>query len=67
MTVIIIGAAAAWVVFSTILVTMACMNSSQLSQMEEPIKRRPVRARSRARRVAPQIQSASIPSSAETT
>ena len=67
MTVIIIGAAAAWVVFSAILVTMACMNSSQLSQMEEPIKRRPVRARPRARRVAPQIQSPSISSSAETT
>jgi hypothetical protein len=66
MTVIIVGIVVAWVVFSTLLVTMACVNSSRLSQMEEPLKGRPVRARPRARKAATPAHSAQMPVNAET-
>jgi hypothetical protein len=38
MTVIIISIVAAWIVFSALLVTIICMNSSRLSRIDEPFK-----------------------------
>jgi len=38
MTVIIITIVAAWIVFSSLLVTIICMNSSRLSRIDEPFK-----------------------------
>ncbi len=38
MTVIICSIIAAWVIFSLILVTIICMNSSRLSRIDEPFK-----------------------------
>ena len=38
MTVIIISIAAAWILFSALLVTIICMNSSRLSRIDEPFK-----------------------------
>jgi hypothetical protein len=38
MTVLIISIVAAWIIFSTLLVTIICVNSSRLSQIEEPFK-----------------------------
>ena len=38
MTVIIISIVAAWIIFSALLVTIICMNSSRLSRINEPFK-----------------------------
>ena len=38
MTVIIISIITAWIVFSALLVTIICMNSSRLSRIDEPFK-----------------------------
>ena len=38
MTVLIISIVAAWIIFSTLLVTIICINSSRLSQIDEPFK-----------------------------
>ena len=38
MTVIIISIVAAWFIFSALLVTIICMNSSRLSRIDEPFK-----------------------------
>lgn len=38
MTVIIIAIITAWIVFSALLVTIICMNSSRLSRIDEPFK-----------------------------
>lgn len=38
MTVIIISIVAAWIIFSALLVTIICMNSSRLSRVDEPFK-----------------------------
>lgn len=38
MTVIIISIVTAWIVFSALLVTIICMNSSRLSRIDEPFK-----------------------------
>ena len=38
MTVLIISIVAAWILFSTLLVTIICINSSRLSQIDEPFK-----------------------------
>ena len=38
MTVIIISIVAAWIIFSALLVTIICMNSSRLSRIDEPFK-----------------------------
>ncbi len=38
MTVIIISIVVAWIIFSALLVTIICMNSSRLSRIEEPFK-----------------------------
>ena len=38
MTVLIISIVAAWIVFSALLVTIICVNSSRLSQIDEPFK-----------------------------
>ncbi len=38
MTVIIISIIAAWIIFSALLVTIICMNSSRLSRIDEPFK-----------------------------
>lgn len=47
MTVLIISIVLAWIVFSALLVTVACMGSSQISQMEEGRKPRSQRPRVR--------------------
>jgi len=36
MTVIIISIVAAWILFSALLVTIICMNSSRLNRIDEP-------------------------------
>ena len=38
MTVIIVSIVAAWIIFSALLVTIICMNSSRLSRLDEPFK-----------------------------
>ena len=38
MTILIIAIVIAWLVFSTLLVTIICMNSSRLSRIDEPFK-----------------------------
>jgi hypothetical protein len=38
MTVLIISIVAGWIIFSTLLVTIICINSSRLSQIDEPFK-----------------------------
>ncbi len=38
MTVIIISIIAAWIIFSALLVTIICMNSSRLSRIDAPFK-----------------------------
>ena len=38
MTVIIISIIVAWIIFSALLVTIICMNSSRLSWLDEPFK-----------------------------
>ncbi len=38
MTVLIISIVAAWIVFSALLVTIICVNSSRLSRIDEPFK-----------------------------
>lgn len=38
MTVLIISIVAAWILFSTVLVTIICINSSRLSRIDEPFK-----------------------------
>jgi hypothetical protein len=56
---------AAWVLFSALLVTTACMSSSRISHMEEPLKESR-RRRVRQRKAVPQVQSSTIPATAET-
>ena len=38
MVVLIISIVAAWIIFSALLVTIICMNSSRLSRIDEPFK-----------------------------
>jgi len=38
MTVLIISIVTAWIIFSTLLVTVICVNSSRLSRIDEPFK-----------------------------
>jgi hypothetical protein len=38
MTVLIISIVAAWIIFSALLVTIICVNSSRLSRIDEPFK-----------------------------
>ncbi len=38
MTVLIISSVTAWIIFSTLLVTVICVNSSRLSRIDEPFK-----------------------------
>jgi len=42
MTVIVISVIGGWIVFSAILVTIICMNSSRLSRIDEPFKPTPI-------------------------
>jgi hypothetical protein len=51
MTVIIIAIAIGWVIFSGLLVTALCMNSSSLSRIDEPFKSPARIARERRRQV----------------
>jgi hypothetical protein len=52
MTVLIISIVVAWIVFSSLLVTVACMGSAQISRMEDGRKPRPVRTRVRRKKEA---------------
>ena len=38
MTVLIIAIVAAWIIFSALLITIICVNSSRLSKIDEPFK-----------------------------
>lgn len=38
MTVLIVSIVAGWIIFSTLLVTVICINSSRLSQIDDPFK-----------------------------
>jgi len=50
MTVLIITIVVAWLVFSTLMVTIICMNSSRLSRIDEPFKDPALVARARRRK-----------------
>jgi hypothetical protein len=61
MTVLIISIVVFWILFSTLLVTIACMGSSQISRMEEGRRPRPIRSRVRRKKetaVAAGVQAA---------
>ena len=68
MTVLIITIVVAWLVFSTWLVTIICMNSSRLSRIDEPFKDPALvaRARSRKREELADAQVTGLTISAET-
>lgn len=38
MTVLIVSIIAGWIIFSTLLVTVICVNSSRLSRIDDPFK-----------------------------
>jgi hypothetical protein len=38
MTVLIVSIVAGWLIFSTLLVTVICVNSSRLSRIDDPFK-----------------------------
>ncbi len=65
MAVLIIGIVVAWMLFSAFLVTMACMSSSRISRIEEPMKRTRALAKSRRMRTLPQVQPGVVSASAE--
>ena len=65
MTVIIISIAAAWILFSALLVTIICMNSSRLSRIDEPFKDHSELTRERKEKREEYAQSA-VQMSAET-
>jgi len=65
MTVIIISIVAAWILFSALLVTIICMNSSRLSRIDEPFKDPAELARERREKSEEYAQS-SVQMSAET-
>ena len=50
MTVLIISIVAAWIIFSALLVTVICVNSSRLSRIDEPFKDPAYIARARKER-----------------
>jgi hypothetical protein len=58
MTVIIISIIAAWIIFSALLVTIICMNSSRLSRIDEPFKDPAQLARERKQKREEYAQSA---------
>ena len=58
MTVIIISIVAAWIVFSALLVTIICMNSSRLSRIDEPFKDPADLAQERMKKREQYVQSA---------
>lgn len=68
MTVLIITIVVAWIVFSGLLVTIICMNSSRLSRIDEPFKDSGTLARARRKRIkaARRAQPSAQPLSAET-
>ena len=47
MTILIVTIVSIWVLFSGILVTLVCMNSSRLSYLDEPFKTKAKLARAR--------------------
>ena len=65
MTVIIISIVIAWILFSALLVTIICMNSSRLSRIDEPFKDPAELARERREKRDEYAQSA-VQMSAET-
>ena len=58
MAVIIISIVAAWIIFSALLVTIICMNSSRLSRIDEPFKDPADQAQERRERREEYAQSA---------
>ena len=68
MTVLIITIVVAWLVFSTLMVTIICMNSSRLSRIDEPFKDPAQVARSRRKKLEElaNAQATALPMSAET-
>jgi hypothetical protein len=68
MTVLIVTIIVAWIVFSAVMVTLICVNSSRLSRIDEPFKD-PVevaRRRRRKQKAAGLTQPTGLPMSAET-
>ena len=65
MTVLIIAIILAWILFSTLLVTVACMGSSQISQIEEGRKPRPQRPRVRRAKEGLPAPAAGTPAAAD--
>lgn len=51
MTVLIITIIVAWIIFSGLLVTIICMNSSRLSRIDEPFKDPKTVARARRKKI----------------
>ena len=68
MTVLIITIVVAWLVFSTLMVTTICMNSSRLSRIDEPFKdpEQVARERRRTREELAKAHTTGLPMSAET-
>lgn len=68
MTVLIVTMIVAWIVFSAILVTLICMNSSRLSRIDEPFKDPAAlaRARRKKQKAASLTQTTGLPMSVET-
>lgn len=68
MTVLIVAIVVAWILFSTIMVTVICINSSRLSRIDEPFKdpEQVARARRRLREEFGNSQPTTFPMSAET-
>lgn len=56
MIVLIVGIILAWILFSTFLVTIVCMNSARLSRIDEPFKDPVKLARARRREVRLKMQ-----------
>ena len=68
MTVLIITIVVAWILFSTIVVTAICVNSSRLSRIDEPFKdpAQVARAHRKKRKEFAGTQASTFPMSAET-
>ena len=61
---IIVAVVGVWIFLSAFILVIVCMNSSRISQAEEPLlRRRAYRARLSRGRITPQIQTSTVPQS----
>jgi len=56
MTWLVITAIGIWIALSGFILLIVCMNSSRLSQMQEPMRRYPPRIKTAERRVIAEVQ-----------